>query len=61
MKDPKRVAAAKKAWVTIRANQEAEKWSEAGRKAWRTRRAKAKKLSDAGKKAWATRRANGNA
>jgi hypothetical protein len=33
-------------------------WSEAGRKAWRTRRANAEHLkwSQAGKKAWTTRR-----
>lgn len=38
VKDPKRVAAAKKAWETMRANKLAEKRSNAAKKAAETRR-----------------------
>ena len=33
-------------------------WSKAGKKAWETRRARAKKRSDAAIKAWETRKSN---
>lgn len=39
-KDPKRVAAGKKSWVTRRANEEFARRSAAGKKSWVTRRAR---------------------
>ena len=51
--------AARKAWKTRRANEEAAaKWTLAGKKAWVTRRRAAAKRSNAAKKAWRTIRAN---